>query len=130
MPRKIIKTNAAPEPIGSYSQAVVSGNTVYISGQVPLDPESMKLLAKDFRQEVIQVFENIAGIADAAGGSMSDISKITVYLLDFDNFSVVNEVMADFFDVPYPARAVLGVASLPAGAAVEIDAILTLSADT
>ena len=127
MPRTIIHTDTAPEPIGSYSQAVVSGNTVYISGQVPLVPGTMQLVNGGFRQQVIQVFKNLSGIADAAGGTLNEVSKITIYLLELENFATVNEVMANFFSNPYPARAVVGVASLPAGAAIEIEAILTLA---
>lgn len=119
-----IQTESAPRAIGSYSQAIRAGSTVYISGQIPLDPVSQDLVAGGFKAQVRQVFANLAAVAQASGGSLADIVKLGVYLTDMAQFGAVNEVMAELFDAPYPARAVVGVASLPRGAQVEVDAIL------
>ena len=127
MARTIIKTDAAPQAIGTYSQAVRDGNTVYLSGQIPLVPETMEIVEGDMAVQVRRVFDNLKAVAEAAGGSLVDTAKLTVYLTDLNNFPVVNQIMAEFFDEPYPARAAVGVAALPKGAAVEIDAILTIS---
>ena len=128
MNRRRIHTDDAPKAIGTYSQAVQSGETVYLSGQVPLDPATMKVVDGPIEQQIERVFKNLAAVAEAAGGSMANIAKLTVYLTDLGNFSQVNEVMARFFEEPYPARAVIGAASLPLGVPVEIDAILVLDA--
>jgi len=123
MSREIISTDAAPEAIGPYSQAVRTGNTVYLSGQIPLDPETMELVAGDMRRQIDRVFRNLEVIAGAAGGSLQDIVKLNIYLTDMSHFPLVNEVMAEHFREPYPARAAIGVAQLPKGAQVEMDAI-------
>lgn len=126
MPRTPIQTTEAPAAIGSYSQAVRAGNTVYLSGQIPLAPGSDQLVQGDIRAHIARVFDNIAAVAVAAGGSLDDIVKLNVYLTDLAHFAHVNEVMARYFSEPFPARAAIGVASLPKGAEVEIDAILEL----
>ena len=126
-PRKTIATDDAPKAIGAYSQAARAGDTVYISGQIPLSPETQDFVDGDFAAQVALIFNNISAIAAAAGGSLDDIVRLTVYLVDLNNFATVNEVMGEFFIAPYPARAAVGVASLPKGAAVEIDAIMYLT---
>ena len=126
MGREIIKTDKAPQAIGTYSQAVKSGNTVYMSGQIPLVPETMKLVDGDMEVQIRRVFDNLQAVANAAGGSLQDVAKLNVFLIDLDYFQLVNLVMADYFQQPYPARAAIGVASLPKDAAVEMDAILEL----
>jgi reactive intermediate/imine deaminase len=127
MARTIIKTDAAPQAIGTYSQAVRDGDTVYISGQIPLAPETMEIVEGDMAVHVRRVFDNLKAVAEAAGGSLADTAKLTVYLTDLNHFPLVNQVMAEYFDEPYPARAAVGVVALPKGAAVEMDAILTIS---
>lgn len=124
MTRKIIKTDRAPRAIGPYSQAVQVGNTCYLSGQIALDPVSQELVAGDVRDQARQVFENLAAVARAAGMSLAHAAKLQIYLIDLDDFVAVNEVMAEFFSDPYPARAAVGVVALPKGARVEADAIL------
>ncbi len=126
MPRTLIRTDAAPKAIGTYSQAVRSGDTVYLSGQIPLDPATMQLVEGDIEAQIARVFENLRAVAEAAGGSLDGVVKLTVFLTDLGNFPAVNEVMARFFSEPYPARAAVGVASLPMGVPVEMDAILAL----
>ena len=126
MTREIITTPAAPAAIGTYSQAVKTGNTVYLSGQIPLVPEAMQLVAGDIRAQITQVFENLKAVAEAAGGGLGDIVKLNIYLTDLAHFPLVNEVMAGYFNEPYPARAAVGVAALPKGAAVEADAVMVL----
>ena len=126
MTRHIITTDQAPQAIGIYSQAVKVGNTVYLSGQIPLEPTTMQLPEGDMRSQIVRVFENLKAIATAAGGSLADIVKLTVYLTDLNHFSLVNEVMATYFKEPYPARAALGVSQLPKGATVEMDAIMVI----
>ncbi|MCB1762424.1 MAG: RidA family protein [Gammaproteobacteria bacterium] len=126
MAREIIHTDSAPKAIGTYSQAVKSGNRVYLSGQIPLSPESMTLVEGDFAVQVRQVFNNLQAVAVAAGGSLQDVVKLNVFLTDMSNFTLVNQVMAEYFQEPYPARAAIGVAELPRGAAVEMDAVLEL----
>ena len=121
-----IHSDAAPAAIGTYSQAIRSGDLVFLSGQIPLDPETMEIVAGDFEARARQVFANLAAVAEAAGGTLNDAVKITVYLTDLDNFATVNAVMETFFDAPYPARAAIGVRSLPKGVDVEADAILAL----
>lgn len=121
-----IHTDSAPAAIGTYSQAIQSGSLVFLSGQIPLDPSTMEIVAGDFEARVRRVFENLSAVAEAAGATLEQIVKLTIYLTDLDNFATVNSVMAEFFDQPYPARAALGVASLPKGADVEAEAILAL----
>jgi len=127
MQRQIIDTPLAPKAIGTYSQAVRAGDTLYISGQIPLDPASGQLLSGDIEAEVRRVFDNISAIAKAAGGSLAQAVKLTVFLTDLAHFSKVNEVMATYFSEPYPARAAVGVAALPRGARVEVECILSLA---
>lgn len=124
MQKSIIVTKDAPAAIGTYSQAVRVGQTVYLSGQIPLDPQSMELVGPDAAAQIRRVFDNLSAVAAAAGGSLADVVKLTIYLTDLANFPVVNEIMAQYFDEPYPARAAIGVSQLPKGAAVEMDAIL------
>ena len=126
MSKTIISTQAAPQAIGTYSQAVRTGNTVYLSGQIPLVPETMELVTGDIADQVRQVFRNLAAVANAAGGSLNDCVKVHVFLTDLVNFPVVNQVMSEFFAEPYPARAARGVAALPRGAQVEVDCIMVL----
>jgi reactive intermediate/imine deaminase len=125
MTRQAIHTGSAPKAIGTYSQAVRCGNTVYLAGQIGLDPATMQL-ADGVEAQVVRVFENLAAVAAAAGGTLGDAVKLTVYLADLEHFALVNRVMAGYFQEPYPARAAVGVASLPRGALVEIDAVLYL----
>jgi reactive intermediate/imine deaminase len=124
MSRQAIHSPQAPAAIGTYSQAIRAGGAVYLSGQLPLDPATGQLVDGDMRAHVRQVFANLAAVATAAGTSLDSAAKVTVFLTDLTHFSIVNEVMAEFFAQPYPARAAIGVASLPRGAAVEADAIL------
>ena len=126
MTRQIIQTDEAPQAIGTYSQAVRAGDTVYLSGQIPLVPETMELVAGDMRAQITRVFDNLEAVARAAGGSLADVVKLNVYLTDLAHFPLVNEVMATYFSEPYPARAALGVATLPKGAGVEMDAVLVV----
>jgi reactive intermediate/imine deaminase len=126
MPRTPISTPHAPQAIGTYSQAMRAGNTVYLSGQIPLDPATGELVTGDMEAQVRRVFENLKALAAAAGGDLDHAVRVTVYLTDLQHFALVNRVMAEYFSQPYPARAALGVAALPKGAAVEIDAILEL----
>lgn len=124
--RKIISTTQAPQAIGTYSQAVKVGSTVYLSGQIPLVPESMELADGDMRAQIVRVFENLRAVAKAADGELRDIVKLNIYLTDLSHFPLVNEVMAEYFTAPYPARAAVGVAQLPKGAQVEMDAVMEL----
>lgn len=128
MPTEPINTPDAPDAIGTYSQAVRSGDWVFLSGQIPLDPGSMQLVEGDMRAQIRRVFDNLSAVAGASGGSLASCVKLTVYLTDLSHFPLVNEVMADYFPKPYPARAAVGVAALPKDAAVEMDAILNLGA--
>lgn len=125
MSRSIVSTSSAPAAIGTYSQAVRTGNTVYMSGQIGLDPVTMQML-DGFEAQTVRVFENLKAVAEAAGGSLADAVKLTIYLTDLSNFAKVNEVMARYFAEPYPARAAVGVRELPRGALVEADAVLVL----
>lgn len=122
--RRTVSTDSAPAAIGTYSQAVAIPGLVFLSGQIPLDPETMELVSDDVATQTDQVFRNLAAVARAAGGDLADLVKLTVYLEDLGNFAVVNEVMARHMSEPYPARAAVGVAALPRGAAVEIEAIM------
>jgi len=126
MTRTIIQTDRAPQAIGTYSQAVKTGNTVYMSGQIPLDPASMELVNGDMAAQIRRVFDNLSAVAEAAGGSLNDIAKLNVFLPDLGHFALVNEIMAEYFSEPYPARAAVGVAALPKGAQVEMDAVMEL----
>jgi reactive intermediate/imine deaminase len=126
MQREIISTDKAPQAIGTYSQAVKVGHTVYLSGQIPLIPETMELAGGDIENQIRQVFENLTAVAIAAGGSLKDVAKLNIFLTDLSHFPVVNQVMAEYFSEPYPARAALGVAQLPKAAVVEMDAVLEL----
>jgi len=126
MAREIINTAAAPAAIGTYSQAVKVGDTVYLSGQIPLVPQTMQLVAGDIDAQIRQVFDNLQAVAQAAGASLADIVKLNIYLTDLTHFPLVNEVMAGYFQEPYPARAAIGVASLPKGAAIEADAVMVI----
>ena len=128
MSRQIVNTDRAPKAIGTYSQAVRVGDTVYLSGQIPLVPETMELAAEDMEAQVRQVFDNLKAVAEAAGGGLADLAKLNVYLTDLGHFPLVNQVMAEYFREPYPARAAVGVAALPRGAAVEMDGVLVLRA--
>ena len=121
-----VTTPDAPAAIGAYSQAVRSGDTVYLSGQIGLDPASMELVSDDAEPQVRQVLDNLSAVARAGGGSFADIVRLTVYLTDLGNFGTVNAVMGEYFTEPYPARAAIGVAALPRGALVEMDAVLVL----
>ncbi len=129
MNRRRIHTDDAPKAIGSYSQAIHTGQTVFLSGQIPLDPASMKLVDGPIGQQIDRVFKNLTAVAEAAGGSLANIAKLNVYLTDLSHFPHVNEAMTRFFEEPYPARAAIGVAALPLGAPVEVDAILVLDAE-
>lgn len=126
MARQIIATDQAPKAIGTYSQAVKVGNTVYLSGQIPLDPSTMTLVEGGIEADIRRVFDNLRAVAEAAGGELADIVKLNVFLTDLDHFARVNAIMAEYFSEPYPARAAIGVAALPRGAAVEMDAVLVL----
>jgi reactive intermediate/imine deaminase len=124
MSRQIVATSNAPKAIGPYSQAVRCGNTVYFSGQIPLDPATGELISGDITAQTRRVFENLKAVCEAAGGSLADLVRVGIYLTDLANFAAVNAVMAEYCTQPYPARSTIGVASLPRGAQVEIDAIL------
>lgn len=125
MSRKIIATTAAPAAIGPYSQAVQAGNTVYLSGQIGLDPATMQMV-EGIDAQIVRVFDNLKAVCEAAGGSLNDAVRVTIYLTDLANFAKVNEIMAQYFTAPYPARAAVGVKSLPRDALVEADAVLVL----
>ncbi len=126
MSRTIIQTERAPAAIGTYSQAVKVGDTVYLSGQIPLVPGTMQLREGDMAAHIRQVFDNLQAVAEAAGGTLADIVKLNVYLTDLSHFPLVNEIMASYFTEPYPARAAVGVAALPKGAAVEADGVMVV----
>ena len=129
MSKTIIHSDQAPSAIGAYSQAVRAGDTVYLSGQIPLDPATMEVVGSgDFRVEAHQVFKNLRAVAEAAGGSLDDVVKLNAYLTDLTNFAVFNEVMAEYFSQPFPARAAVGVAALPKGVQVEAEVVLVLNA--
>ena len=126
MTKEIIQTNKAPKAIGTYSQAVKVDRTVYLSGQIPLVPETMTIIEGDIAAQITQVFDNLKAVAEAAGGDLGDIVKLNVFLTDLSNFPLVNEIMGRYFQEPYPARAAIGVAALPKAAGVEMDAIMFL----
>lgn len=122
----IIATDKAPQAIGTYSQAVKVGTTVYLSGQIPLDPKTMTMVSDEFSAQVVQVFENLTAVCEAAGGQMSDIVKLNIFLTDLSYFATVNDIMSRYFQQPYPARAAIGVKELPKGSLVEMDGIMEL----
>jgi len=124
--KAVINTDNAPAAIGPYSQAIKSGNTVYLSGQIPLDPATMELVSGEFEAQARQVFINLAAVCQEAAGSLQDIVKLNLYLVDLDNFAVVNKVMEEFFSAPFPARAAVGVKQLPKGSQVEAEAVMVI----
>ena len=126
MQTEIIFTEDAPRAIGTYSQAVKVGNIIYLSGQIPLVPKTMELIEGDNKNQIKRVFMNLAAVAKASGGSLSDITKLNIYLTDLSDFPLINEIMPEYFSEPYPARAVVGVASLPKGATIEMDAVMMI----
>jgi reactive intermediate/imine deaminase len=126
MSKSAIHTDKAPAAIGTYSQAIRHGDIAYLSGQIPLDPQTMEIVKGDIREQIHRVFRNLAAVCEAAGGDLDKIVKLTVFLTDLGHFGDVNEIMGEYFQKPYPARAAIGVASLPRGAAVEMDAVLGL----
>ena len=129
MTKEIIRTDKAPQAIGTYSQAVKVDGTVYLSGQIPLVPETMELVTGDIDAQIRRVFDNLQAVCEAAGGALADIVKLNVFLADLAHFPRVNEIMAEYFREPYPARAAIGVAALPKGAEVEMDAVMVLAGD-
>ncbi|MFY8350370.1 RidA family protein [Pseudoalteromonas sp. SSM20] len=126
MTKSIISTDKAPAAIGTYSQAVKVGTTVYLSGQIPLVPETMEMVSDDFTEQTHQVFKNLVSVCQAAGGEIQNMVKVNIFLTDLSNFATVNEVMSQYFHEPYPARAAIGVAQLPKDSQIEIDGILEL----
>ena len=126
MAKTIIQTDAAPQAIGTYSQAVKVDNTVYVSGQIPLDPATMEVVDGGIEAEIRRVFDNLQAVAEASGGNLTNVVKLNIFLTDLTNFPTVNEIMATYFQQPYPARAAIGVASLPKGVGVEMDAVLVI----
>jgi len=126
MTRQVIQTDKAPQAIGTYSQAIKVDNTVYMSGQIPLVPETMELVDGDIKAQIKRVFDNLTAVAEAAGGELKDIAKLNIFLTDLTHFPIVNETMAEYFVEPYPARAAIGVASLPKDAQVEMDAVMVI----
>lgn len=124
MSKVIISTEDAPQAIGTYSQAVKIGHTVYLSGQIPLDPKTMEMVQDDFETEARRVFDNVSAVCKAAGGTIQDMVKVNIFLIDLDHFATVNKIMAEYFEQPYPARAAIQVAALPKGANIEIDGVM------
>lgn len=124
--KSIISTDKAPSAIGTYSQAVQVKNTVYLSGQIPLVPETMEVISDDFAEQAHQVFKNLSAVCDAAGGSLNDMVKVNIFLMDLAQFATVNEIMSEYFQTPYPARAAVQVARLPKDVAIEIDGVMEL----
>ncbi|MBH8580799.1 RidA family protein [Bisbaumannia pacifica] len=124
--KAVINTDKAPAAIGPYSQAIKAGNTVYLSGQIPLDPATMELVSDDFEAQARQVFTNLKAVCEEAAGSLGEIVKINLYLVDLDNFAIVNQVMEEFFSAPFPARAAVGVKALPKGSQVEAEAVMVI----
>jgi len=131
MKKHIISTNKAPAAVGTYSQAVavIGGTTVYLSGQIPLVPETMEIVDGDIENEIHQVFKNLTAVCQEAGGDLSNIVKLNIFLTDLNNFAVLNEIMASYFDQPYPARAAIGVNELPKGVSVEMDGVMVINSD-
>ena len=126
MSKSIIQTDKAPAAIGTYSQAAKAGTTVYLSGQIPLVPETMEMVSEEFEAQAMQVFENITAVCTAAGGTMNDLVKVNIFLTDLSHFAKVNEIMSQYFNKPYPARAAVQVSALPKGAQIEIDGVMEL----
>jgi len=126
MSKQVIHTDQAPQAIGPYSQAVRAGNTVYLSGQIPLVPETMEIISDDVSEQTTQVFKNLKAVCEAAGGSLQDIVKLNIFMPDLGNFNTVNEVMMQFFSIPYPARAAVGVRALPKNVHIEIEGVMVL----
>ena len=126
MSKAIIQTDRAPAAIGTYSQAVKTGNTVYLSGQIPLVPETMTMVSEDFAEQAHQVFKNVSAVCEAAGGTVQDLAKVNIYLTDLSKFATVYEIMQQYFTQPYPARAAIGVSQLPKEAQIEIDGVMEL----
>ncbi|MCC7517084.1 MAG: RidA family protein [Pseudomonadales bacterium] len=124
--KAVIQTEKAPAAIGTYSQAIKVNNTVYLSGQIALDPVTMQMVDGDMRAQIVRVFDNLAAVCEASGGSLKDVVKLNIFLVDLSHFALVNEVMATYFSQPYPARAAVGVASLPRGAQVEMDGVMVI----
>ncbi len=124
--KQIIATDKAPAAIGTYSQAVKVGDTVYLSGQIPLVPGTMEMVSDDFAEQTVRVFENMKAVCEAAGGSLADIAKLNIFLTDLSHFATVNDIMSRYFSEPYPARAAIGVKALPKGSKVEMDAVIAL----
>ncbi|MGM0832531.1 RidA family protein [Halomonas qinghailakensis] len=124
--KAVINTEKAPAAIGPYSQAIKAGNTVYLSGQIPLNPETMDIISDDFEAQARQVFTNLQAVCEEAAGSLGDIVKLNLYLVDLDNFAIVNKVMEEFFSPPFPARAAVGVKALPKGSQVEAEAVMVI----
>lgn len=124
--KAVINTEKAPAAIGPYSQAIKAGNTVYLSGQIPLNPETMEIVSDDFEAQARQVFTNMQAVCEEAAGSLGDIVKLNLYLVDLDNFAIVNKVMEEFFNQPFPARAAVGVKALPKGSQVEAEAVMVI----
>ena len=129
MSKIAITTDNAPKALGTYSQAVINGNLVFVSGQIPIDPENNSLVSEDKRTQIRRTFQNLANIAESSGCSINDCLKLTIFLTDLEDFELINSVMKDFFSEPYPARSVIGVRSLPKSVSLEIDAILALSSN-
>jgi reactive intermediate/imine deaminase len=126
MSKSVINTDKAPQAIGTYSQAIKCGTTVYLSGQIPLVPETMQIVSEDFEMQAKQVFSNIQAVCEAAGGSTNDLAKVNIFLTDLGNFAKVNEIMSQYFSQPYPARAAVQVSALPKGVQIEIDGVMAL----
>jgi reactive intermediate/imine deaminase len=126
MSKSVIHTDKAPQAIGTYSQAIKCGTTVYLSGQIPLVPESMQVISEDFAEQAHQVFKNVQAVCEAAGGSVNHLAKVNIFLVDLGNFAVVNEIMSQYFDQPYPARAAVQISALPKGVQIEIDGVMEL----
>lgn len=126
MTKSVIHTDKAPAAIGTYSQAIKSGTTVYLSGQIPLVPETMEVISEDFAQQAHQVFKNVSAVCEAAGGTTNDLAKVNIFLTDLSKFSTVNEIMSQYFEQPYPARAAVQISALPKGVQIEIDGVMEL----
>lgn len=126
MSKSVIHTDKAPQAIGTYSQAIKCGTTVYLSGQIPLVPESMQVISEDFAEQAHQVFKNVQAVCEAAGGSVNHLAKVNIFLVDLGNFAVVNEIMSQYFEQPYPARAAVQISALPKGVQIEIDGVMEL----
>ena len=126
MSKSVIHTDKAPQAIGTYSQAIKSGTTVYLSGQIPLVPETMQVISEDFAEQAHQVFKNVRAVCEAAGGTTNDLAKVNIFLTDLSKFATVNEIMSQYFEQPYPARAAVQISALPKGVQIEIDGVMEL----